>query len=187
MRFTLNHLHGFYIAHPKPSSWFYEVHPQPSPWVLYGSPKTFIMGFIWFTRNLHHGFYDNPFRETKGFNICVIISINQSEFYVDYPHKATLKNIKQLTYLQLGITNIIYNLTNTDLILLTCWDNQQRYYYNPLCIGLCNDKVAMINSISLSWDSWNVKFVNTPMACDHFPKWNADHTGICEIYSQPKR
>ena len=145
------------------------------------------MGFMWLTRNLHCGFYDNPFRETKGFNICLIISINQSEFYVDYPHQPSFFKHKQLTYLQLGITNIIYNLTNIDLILLTCWDNQQRHYYNPLCIGLCNDKVAMINSISLSWDSWNVKFVNTPMACDHFPKWNADHTGICEIYSQPKR
>ena len=78
--FTLNHLHGFYMAHPKPSPWFYVAHPKtspwvlygspktfimgfymdhpkPSPWVLYGSPKTFIMGFMWFTRNLHHGFY----------------------------------------------------------------------------------------------------------------------------------
>ena len=33
-RFTLNHLYGFYMAHPKPSSW-----------VLYGSPETFTMGF----------------------------------------------------------------------------------------------------------------------------------------------
>jgi len=80
MRFTLNHLHGFYVAHPKPSSW-----------VLYGSPETNTMGFIWITRNLHHGFYDNPFRETKGFNICLVISINQSEFYVDYPHQPTFK------------------------------------------------------------------------------------------------
>jgi len=46
MRFTLNHLHGFYMAHPKPSSW-----------VLCGSPVTFTMGFIRLTRNLHHGFY----------------------------------------------------------------------------------------------------------------------------------
>jgi len=46
MRFTLNHLHGFYMAHPKPSSW-----------VLCGSPETFTMGFIRLTRNLHHGFY----------------------------------------------------------------------------------------------------------------------------------
>jgi len=66
-RFTLNYLHGFYMAHPKPSSW-----------VLYGSRETNTMGFIWITRNLHHGFYDNPFRETKGFNICLITSINQS-------------------------------------------------------------------------------------------------------------
>jgi len=77
-RFNLNHLHGFYMAHPKPSPWFYVAHPKTSPWVLYGSPKTFIVGFIWFTRNQHHGFYNNPFRETKSFNICLIISINQS-------------------------------------------------------------------------------------------------------------
>jgi len=139
MRFALNHLHGFYMAHPKPSSWvlygspetftmgfirltrnlhdgFYVAHLKPSPWVSYSSPETFIMGFIWITRNLHHGFYDNPFRETKGFNICLITSINQSEFYVDYPTSTNFKKHKQLTYLQLGITNIIYNLTNTDLI-----------------------------------------------------------------------
>jgi len=69
MRFTLNHLYGFYVAHPKPSPWvlygspetfimgFYMVHPKPTPWVLHGSPETFIMGFMWLTRNLHHGFY----------------------------------------------------------------------------------------------------------------------------------
>ena len=77
-RFTLNHLHRFYMDHPKRSLW-----------VLYGSPKTFIMGFMWFTRNQHHGFiwitrnllhgfYDNPFRENKCFNICLITPINQS-------------------------------------------------------------------------------------------------------------
>ena len=176
MRFTPNHLHGFYMAHPKPSSW-----------VLCGSPETFTMGFIRLTQNLHRGFYDNPFRETKGFNICLITSIKSIRVLCGLPTSTNFKKHKQLTYLQLRITNIIYNLTNTDLILLTCWDNQQRYYHYPLCIGLCNDKVAMTNSISLSWDSWNVKTVNTPMACDHFPKWNADHTGICEIYSQPKR
>jgi len=109
MRFTLNHLYGFYMAHPKPSSW-----------VLYGSPETNTMVFIWLTRNLHHGFYDNPFRETKGFNICLIISINQSISFMWITHINQLLKNKQLTYLQFGITNIIYNLTNTDLILLTC-------------------------------------------------------------------
>ena len=45
MRFTLNHLYGFCMAHPKPSSWvlcgsrgFYVAHPKPSSWV-----------FIWHT------------------------------------------------------------------------------------------------------------------------------------------
>jgi len=75
---TQNLHRGFYVAHPK-----------PSPWVLYSSPKTFIMGFIWFTQNQHRGFYmdhpkpspwvlRNPFREIKGFNICLITPVNQS-------------------------------------------------------------------------------------------------------------
>ena len=66
------------------------------------------MGFIWLTRNQlqgftrftlndHHGFYmanpepntgfyDNPFRETQGFQHSTD-NINQSEFYVDCPQQ----------------------------------------------------------------------------------------------------
>ena len=91
MRFTLNHLHGFIWLTQNLHHGFYTAHPKPTSWVLYGSPETNTMGFIWITRNLHHGFYDNPFTETKGFNICLIISINQSEFYMNYPHQPTFK------------------------------------------------------------------------------------------------
>jgi len=86
-----------------------------------------------------------------------------------------------------GITNTIDNLTNTYLIPLTHWDNQQWHYRYLLHIWLHNNNVIKTNSISLSWDSWNVMSVNIPVACDHFAKWNADHTGTSEIYSQPKQ
>ena len=101
---------------------FYEVHPQPSPWVLYGSPKTFMMGFMWLTRNLHRGFYDNPFRETKGFNIHLITSINQSEFYVDYTHQPTFSLKKQTTNL-FTVWNYQHHIQldkHRPYILLTC-------------------------------------------------------------------